>query len=171
MFCQYCGKPLAEDAAFCCACGKATVSAEAPTETPVEPTPAAQQPVTPPQYTAMPMQPPVQPQQPPYPPYQPYPPAKPYDNGSFGWAVLGFFVPLVGLILFLLWKDDKPRSAKRAGLGALVGFIVNILVTVVPLVIGVVALIVEGSSSGGEFYDPYLDYDYYARLLLSFLHR
>lgn len=43
------------------------------------------------------------------------------DSGSFGWAVLGFFIPLVGLILWLVWKDTKPKSAKMAGIGALVG--------------------------------------------------
>ncbi|WP_346429944.1 zinc-ribbon domain-containing protein [Limosilactobacillus oris] len=26
------------------------------------------------------------------------------DRGSFGWAILGFFILLVGLILFLVWR-------------------------------------------------------------------
>ena len=43
------------------------------------------------------------------------------DSGSFGWAVLGFFFPIVGLILFLVWKQSKPKCAKVAGIGALVG--------------------------------------------------
>lgn len=38
------------------------------------------------------------------------------------WGVLGFFVPLVGLILFLLWQEQKPLVAKYIGLGALIGF-------------------------------------------------
>ena len=50
-----------------------------------------------------------------------------YDSGSFGWAVLGFFIPLVGLILFLVWRKTKPKSAKNAGIGALVGFCLNLL--------------------------------------------
>ena len=49
------------------------------------------------------------------------------DSGSFGWAVLGFFIPLVGLILWLVWKDSKPKSAKMAGIGALVGVGVSVL--------------------------------------------
>lgn len=49
------------------------------------------------------------------------------DSGSFGWAVLGFFIPLVGLILWLVWKDEKPKCAKSAGIDALVGFILSIL--------------------------------------------
>lgn len=49
------------------------------------------------------------------------------DSGSFGWAVLGFFIPLVGLILYLVWKDSKPNSAKSAGRGALVSVIISIV--------------------------------------------
>lgn len=58
-----------------------------------------------------------------------YPPVQPVanDNGSFGWAVLGFFFPLVGLILFLVWKDSKPLSSKKAGIGALVSFILGVV--------------------------------------------
>lgn len=46
---------------------------------------------------------------------------------DFLWAVLGFFVPLVGLILFLLWQNTKPMTAKYIGIGALVGFASRIL--------------------------------------------
>ena len=53
------------------------------------------------------------------------------QKASFGWAVLGFFFPLVGLILWLVWKNDEPAKAKRAGKGALVGFIVNVVLSVV----------------------------------------
>ncbi len=53
------------------------------------------------------------------------------DSGSFGWAVLGFFLPLVGLILYLVWRNTKPQSAKKAGIGALVGFVVNIVLSIV----------------------------------------
>ncbi|MEE1295276.1 MAG: hypothetical protein UHD09_00115 [Bifidobacterium sp.] len=64
-------------------------------------------------------------------PYQGYPPRQPYtnpnDSGSFGWAVLGFLIPLVGLILFLVWHRTKPKCAKMAGIGALVGFCLNLV--------------------------------------------
>ncbi len=48
------------------------------------------------------------------------------DTGSIGWAILGFLIPLVGLILYLIWTDTKPNNAKKAGGGALIGFIVNV---------------------------------------------
>lgn len=52
------------------------------------------------------------------------------DSGSVGWWLLGFFVPLIGLILFLVWKDTRPISAKRAGMGALVSTIVSVVLSV-----------------------------------------
>lgn len=42
------------------------------------------------------------------------------DNGGFGWGLLGCCIPIVGLILYLVWQDTKPKSAKSAGIGALV---------------------------------------------------
>lgn len=42
------------------------------------------------------------------------------DKGGFLWGLLGCCIPIVGLILFLVWKDSKPRTAKAAGIGALV---------------------------------------------------
>ena len=43
--------------------------------------------------------------------------ASPADAGSFGWAVLGFFIPLVGLILWMIWKNDRLGDAGMAGQG------------------------------------------------------
>ena len=45
------------------------------------------------------------------------------DTGNVGWGVLGFFIPLVGLILFIVWNSTKPKNAKMAGIGALIGFV------------------------------------------------
>ena len=50
------------------------------------------------------------------------PPAK-QDDGSVGWAVLGFFIPIVGLILFLVWRSSKPKSARSAAIGAAVSIV------------------------------------------------
>jgi flagellar FliL protein len=46
------------------------------------------------------------------------------DAPSGGFAVLSFFLPLVGLILRLAWSKS-PKKAKSCGKGALVGFIVG----------------------------------------------
>lgn len=46
-------------------------------------------------------------------------------KGNAGWLVLGLFIPLVGFILWLVWKNDRPGDSKMAGIGALIGFIVS----------------------------------------------
>lgn len=53
------------------------------------------------------------------------------DEGGFGWGLLGFLIPIVGLILYLIWKDTKPNTAKSAGKGALIAAIVYVLYALV----------------------------------------
>lgn len=65
------------------------------------------------------------------------------DAPSGGMTALGFFFPIVGLILYLVWKDQTPLKAHSAGKGALIGVIVwtalsvilAILAYVIPLLI------------------------------------
>ena len=59
------------------------------------------------------------------------------DNGGFGWGALGCCVPIVGLILFLVWKDTKPKTAKAAGIGALVSVGLAVVYYVLLLILGV----------------------------------
>ena len=49
------------------------------------------------------------------------------DNGGIGWGLLGCCIPVVGLVLFLVWKDTKPKTAKTAGIGAVVSVILVVL--------------------------------------------
>ena len=73
-----------------------------------------------------------------------------YDSGSFGWCVLGFFFPIVGLILWLVWKDTKPASAKQAGMGALIGVILEVVLAIIAFALGfffIAALSSYGSYS------------------------
>jgi hypothetical protein len=62
-------------------------------------------------------------------------PVQQETGGTFGWAVLGFLIPVVGLILYLVWKDNKPRAAKSAGKGALVSVIISVVLYVVAFVL------------------------------------
>jgi len=57
------------------------------------------------------------------------------DAPSGGFATLGFFFPLIGLILFLVWKDQTPLKARSAGKGALIGVIVEVVGTVLMYVL------------------------------------
>ena len=74
------------------------------------------------------------------PPQQRY--VDPNDAPSGGFAVLGFFFPVVGLILFLVWQDTMPQRAKSCGNGALTAVIVSAsLVLLTFIAIAVIAAI------------------------------
>lgn len=60
------------------------------------------------------------------------------DQSSFGFAILGFFIPIVGLILFLIYEGKKPKRAKSAGKGALIGFITKIVLSIILVILSVV---------------------------------
>lgn len=53
------------------------------------------------------------------------------DMPSTAFAVLCFFFPLLGLILWLVWKDTMPLKAKSCGKGAIIGVIVSVVLSVV----------------------------------------
>lgn len=54
----------------------------------------------------------------------------PNDAKSFGYGLLGFLFPLIGLIMFLVWKEEFPLRAKSAGKGALISVIINVVITI-----------------------------------------
>lgn len=58
------------------------------------------------------------------------------DNGGFLWGLLGCCIPIAGLVLFLVWKDTKPKTAKSAGIGALVSVILYVLFYALVVVAG-----------------------------------
>lgn len=49
------------------------------------------------------------------------------DKGGFLWGLLGCFIPVAGLALYLVWNDKKPKTAKAAGIGAIIGVAVAFL--------------------------------------------
>ena len=57
------------------------------------------------------------------------------DNGGFGWGLLGFCIPIVGLILLLVWKGEKPKTAKAAGMGALISVIIGVVFYILMFVV------------------------------------
>ena len=64
--------------------------------------------------------------------------------------VLSFFIPIAGLILFLVWMDDKPISSKAAGKWALIGLITYICLGIVTsIVVTLIMLGAFGAVSGG----------------------
>lgn len=137
MFCKQCGKEIEDGSSFCPFCG-ASQADDAQAQQQAQNQQAQQQAQS---------QQPQQPYQAPYnnnPYNQPYYQApKPQESGA-GWGVLGFFFPVVGLILFLVWKDDHPARSKGAGIGALV----SVILYVVFIILYVIIIVIAAGSAG-----------------------
>lgn len=64
-----------------------------------------------------------------YPPQSVQPPKE--EKASVGLAILSYLIPLVGLILFLTKKDNKPKTAKLCGKCALASVIINVVLSII----------------------------------------
>lgn len=60
------------------------------------------------------------------------------DNGGIGYSILGFFLPIVGLIIYICWKNERPKSAKNAGIAALISAILVFLLIIFIFIFGIV---------------------------------
>ncbi len=58
----------------------------------------------------------------------------PADVPSVGFNALAFLFPIVGLILYLVWKDSTPNRAKAIGKWALISVIAGVVVYVLWMV-------------------------------------
>lgn len=67
------------------------------------------------------------------------------DAPNTGYAVLGFFIPIVGLILYLMNKDTYPLRAKSAGKGALISVILSVVCYVIYFIL-IAALGISAAS-------------------------
>lgn len=153
MYCRYCGTALEDNAVVCSKCG-ATVTPPAAPYGAQQPQPNPQQPYQNPYYNNSYGQ-------------QPYPQQQQEDRPSAGFNVLSFFFPIVGLILFLVWKDQKPRCAHAIGKWALIGFIASAILTIVSIVLSItIFTFVAPSSYEYGYYD---DFAYGLALRLSSL--
>jgi len=59
------------------------------------------------------------------------------DAPSTGFAVLGFFFPFIGLIMYIAWLNTLPFRARSAGKGAIGGMIVYIIASVITILVTV----------------------------------
>lgn len=50
---------------------------------------------------------------------------------NIGLVILSFFIPIVGLIVFLTKKDKEPKTAKVSGICALVSFILSSILVII----------------------------------------
>ncbi len=56
------------------------------------------------------------------------------NKGGFGWFLIGTLAPIAGLVLYLMWRIEKPRAAKGAGLGAIIGSILFVVLYIAMIV-------------------------------------
>ena len=72
--------------------------------------------------------------------------AQDQDVPSTGMNVLSFFLPGVGLILYLIWKDQFPIKAKAVGKHALIGVIVWVGLYILAMILAaVIPMLILGS--------------------------
>lgn len=55
---------------------------------------------------------------------------KSIDKNNPGYNILSFLYPIVGLILYIVWKDDYPIRAKGCGKWALISVITYVLLVI-----------------------------------------
>jgi len=67
------------------------------------------------------------------------------DEPSALYAILCFFFPVVGLILYLVWKEQYPFRAHSCGKGALI----SVIVYAILIVLYIILIVVFVSSYGG----------------------
>ncbi|MBQ8550549.1 MAG: zinc-ribbon domain-containing protein [Clostridia bacterium] len=126
MFCSKCGKEIGEGMSYCANCGSPVATSN--TVNPVAPIPVNQ----------------------PKPAATPAP--KSNDAPNIGYAILGFFMPIVGLILYLVEKDKSPLAAKSALKGMLIGIAVSVVLFILYVIFIVVIFGMASSSTPYPYY-------------------
>jgi len=46
---------------------------------------------------------------------------------QWGFVVLGFLIPIVGVILYFVWNKERPETAKACGIAGLIGWVLGFL--------------------------------------------
>lgn len=69
------------------------------------------------------------------------------DQPNIAINILSFCcIPLLGIIMYFVWKDGKPKAAKSALIWALISVGVTVVFWVLILILGFVAGLVEESN-------------------------
>ena len=71
------------------------------------------------------------------------------DDSNLVFAIAGFFIPIAGLILYLVYETTNPARAKAAGKGALISVLVSVVLSVISFVL---SLLLGFSFMALDFY-------------------
>ena len=72
------------------------------------------------------------------------------DSPSFVMALIGFCIPLVGLILYFVQRDKTPLRARSAGRGAAWGFGLGIVTTILFVIMAILGPVFSRARSNAE---------------------
>lgn len=72
------------------------------------------------------------------------------DQPNFGYALLGFLAPIVGFVLYFLWKDQTPNQAKSWLKGAITSVIFSVVLVLLYILFFIIVFIIA-SNSGQNF--------------------
>lgn len=53
------------------------------------------------------------------------------ESGVGLWGVPFLLIPLIGWIMYFVWRKNKPKKARQANICAIVGFILNVLLRLI----------------------------------------
>lgn len=90
----------------------------------------------------------------------PMPPQE--EKANVGLAILSFFIPIVGIVLYFVQKNDKPKTAKACGKAALACIIIGVIVSIISTVASFLfasKVIEEEGLNDPSIYENYEDYE------------
>lgn len=147
MFCKNCGTNLPEGTIFCTNCGANQQAGNPAPNNAVNTAPS-----------------PVVTQQ----PYQAQPQTQPVkeDKSNIGLNILSWFVPVFGVIYYLVKKKERPKEAKGTLKTGLISFGVNFIVIILSVVLifagtfSAIGSITDDFDDMSGYEDTYEDYDF-----------
>lgn len=87
------------------------------------------------------------------------------DRPSFWFALLSFFIPIAGIILYIIWHKDYPRKAKSC----LKGLITSIILSILTFCCFAAAMAgIEEDYYDDGYYNEFYDEDYYEDDVIDF---
>ena len=51
-------------------------------------------------------------------------------ENTFFWGLLGFLIPILGFLLWMIWYKTNPKASKAAGIGFLINLCLLIILTI-----------------------------------------
>ena len=70
------------------------------------------------------------------------PPKEDYES-TFAYSLLGFLMPGVGLLFFIMWRDGRPARAKASIKGVLAGGVTYFALIAIGCLVSAISLILD----------------------------